>query len=467
MYFERIYDEGLAQASYLVGCQREGTAIVIDPRRDVGVYLGLAVKNGLRIVAVAETHIHADFLSGARELAEQTGATLYLSDEGGADWSYGFPHEGLRHGSELKLGKITVRALHTPGHTPEHLSFLVSDGARTLEPVLLLTGDFVFVGDVGRPDLLDEAAGTRDTRFTGAEALFKSLREVFLALPDFVQVWPGHGSGSACGKALGAAPSTTVGYERRFAWWSDDLSDDDAEGFTRELLSGQPDVPGYFGRMKQQNKAGPALVPTEPLPRLGPGDLGGKLLIDTRSLEAYHRGSLPGALNLTAGRNFETWAGWLLDPELEPRPLVLLAADEPEAQALRERLWRVGIDHVAGYLPSLDDLPTQPTLPLSPAEFEALTEKFVLDVRTHAEFGVGHIPGATHVYAGRLPQQLAHLPRDVAVVTYCQSGARSVGAASLLRAHGFGKVFELAGGYSSWQRAQLQAAPEQQPDQPV
>ena len=346
MYFERVYDEGLAQASYLVGCQQAGTAVVVDPRRDVSVYLELAVKNGLRIVAVTETHIHADYLSGARELARQTGAALYLSDEGG-NWRYDFPHEGLRHGSKLRLGKVTLTALHTPGHTPEHLSFSVSDGARTTEPALVLTGDFVFVGDLGRPDL-GEAAGGKDTRFAGAQALFRSLKDTFLTLPDYAQVWPGHGSGSACGKALGAVSSTTVGYERRFAWWSRYLADDDEEGFTRELLSGQPDAPSYFGRMKRHNQQGPALVPAEALPRLGSRDLAGKLLLDTRSREAYHSGSLPDALNLTAGKTFETWAGWLLDPELESRPLVLLAEDASAAQTLRERLWRVGIGQRGG-----------------------------------------------------------------------------------------------------------------------
>ena len=180
MFFRRIYDEGLAQASYLIGCQQKGTAVVVDPRRDVQVYLDVAAQQGLRIVAVTETHIHADYLSGSLELAARTDATLYLSDEGGSAWAYAFPHEGLRHGSEIRLGKVILRALHTPGHTPEHLSFLVSDGARTAEPVLLLTGDFVFVGDLGRPDLLDEAAGGEDTRFEGAQQLFRSLQDTFL-----------------------------------------------------------------------------------------------------------------------------------------------------------------------------------------------------------------------------------------------------------------------------------------------
>jgi len=454
MYFKRVYDEGLAQASYIIGCQQEGTAVVVDPRRDVQVYLDLATENNLRIIAVTETHIHADYLSGARELTVQTGATLYLSDEGDGEWQYAFPHEGLHDGSEIKLGNITVKALHTPGHTPEHLSFLVTDGARTSEPTMLLTGDFVFVGDLGRPDLLDEAAGATDTRFVGATQLFGSLRDTFLTLPDYVQVWPGHGSGSACGKALGAVESSTVGYERLFAWWSPYLLQGDKEGFTHELLSGQPDVPTYFGRMKRQNKGGPAPVPTEPLPKLESDALGSRLLIDTRPREAYQGGFLPDSINLTAGKTFETWAGWLIDPETETRPLVLLAADVAEAQRLRERLWRVGIDDVVGYVTTLGDLPAQVALPLPPSKFDALADKFVLDVRTKAEHEAGHIPEATLIPAGKLPRRLSGLPKNQPIVVHCQSGMRSPGAASLLRANGFKNVFELAGGYPNWQRAQ-------------
>lgn len=452
MYFKRVYDEGLAQASYMIGCQQEGTAIVVDPRRDIQVYLDLAAKNNLRIVAVTETHIHADYLSGARELATQTGATLYLSDEGDDEWQYGFPHEGLRDGNEIKLGNITLRALHTPGHTPEHLSFLVIDGARTPEPAMLLTGDFVFVGDLGRPDLLDEAAGATDTRFVGATQLFESLRDTFLTLPDYVQVWPGHGSGSACGKSLGAVESSTVGYERHFAWWAPYLKNNNPDGFTHDLLEGQPDVPTYFGRMKRQNKQGPALVPKDALPQLEPSALSDKLLIDTRSREAYQLGFLPDSINLTSSKTFETWAGWLIDPETETRPLMLLAADETQAQALRERLWRVGIDNVVGYITTLGNLPTQGAVPLPPATFDALKDKFVLDVRTKDEYEAGHIPEATQISAGKLPQQLSTLPTDQPIVVHCQSGMRSPGAASLLRANGFKNVFELEGGYPNWQR---------------
>jgi len=461
VYFKRIYDQNLAQASYMVGCQRQGTAVVVDPRRDIGVYLELARAEGLRIVAVTETHIHADYLSGALELAQATGATLYLSDEGGEEWAYAVAHQPLRHGSRIELGAVWLEALHTPGHTPEHLSFAVIDGARADSAVMLLSGDFVFVGDLGRPDLLDlldplnRAAGGVDTRFWGAKQLFCSLRDSFLKLPDHVQVWPGHGSGSACGKALGAVESSTVGYERRFAWWSDFLERGDEAGFSRTLLEGQPDAPRYFGRMKRQNRAGPSPVPTHALERLEPGALDGKLLLDTRPKEAYQAGGLTGSLSLAANRTFETYAGWLLDTEHETRPLVLFARDPLEAQSLRERLWRVGIDRVVGFIDTLEGLPLERFEPLGVRPLTDLEpDAFVLDVRTRAEYEAGHFPGAVQIHAGQLYTQLERIPRERRVLVHCQSGVRSVGAASLLRAHGFTDVLELEGGYPSWVRAQ-------------
>src|SRR5215217_2551216 len=272
MLFTRIYDEDLAQASYFIGCQATGEALVVDPRRDIQVYLEEAEKHAMRIVAVTETHIHADYLSGSRELAAATGARLYLSDEGDADWKYGFQGERLYDGDEISVGNV-----------------LLTEGATTDEPGFVLTGDFVFVGDLGRPDLLDEAAGGKDTRFVGAKQMFASLREKFLTLPDYVQVWPGHGAGSACGKALGAVPTSTVGYERLFSWWGRYVEGNDEEGFVEAFLEGQPDAPVYFGRMKRQNRSGPALLGKRPgLTRYAPGELGQKLqdeeivFVDTR-----------------------------------------------------------------------------------------------------------------------------------------------------------------------------------------
>lgn len=302
MLIERIYDEDLAQASYFIGCQRLGEAIVVDARRDVAPYLDLAAANGMKITAVTETHIHADYLSGTRELAAATGAQIYISGEGGADWQYGFEGTRMYDGDAITIGNLTVKALHTPGHTPEHLSYLVTDGAFTDQAGYLLSGDFVFAGDLGRPDLLDEAAGGVDTRFEGARQMFASLRDKFLTLPDYVQVHPGHGAGSACGKALGAIPSSTVGYERLYAWWGKYLAANDEQGFIHELLDGQPEAHAYFARMKKQNKQGPAVMgPRKPLEEIPAADLVSRLesreatFVDTRSVPELHAGTVPGA----------------------------------------------------------------------------------------------------------------------------------------------------------------------------
>ena len=335
MLLERIYDEDLAQASYLIGCQASGEALVIDPRRDLGEVLSRAKAHGLRIVAVTETHIHADYLAGTRELAAATGATVYVSDEGGPDWTYGPEFDGavrMKDGHRIRIGNLTVEAVHTPGHTPEHMSLLVTDGPQAAEPGYLFSGDFVFVGDLGRPDLLDEAAGGVDTRFVGAQQMYASLRDRFLALPDYVQVHPAHGAGSACGKALGAIPSTTVGYERAFAWWSHYLRNDDEQGFIDELLGGQPDAHAYFGRMKRQNREGPAVLGTLPdLVEYTPDRLRQELeedrviLVDTRHNSLVHEGTVAGSLNIPGAAKTASFGAWAYAPESETRPVVLLA----------------------------------------------------------------------------------------------------------------------------------------------
>jgi hydroxyacylglutathione hydrolase len=457
MLFKHIYDDDLAQGSYFIGCQATGEAIVVDPRRDIQVFLDEAERHDMRIVAVTETHIHADYLSGSRELAHATGAALYLSDEGDADWKYGFEGTPLYDGGRIEVGNIVLEAVHTPGHTPEHLSFLVTDGAATDEIALILTCDFVFVGDVGRPDLLDEAAGGVDTRFHGAKQLFRSLGERFVSLPDHVQVWPGHGAGSACGKALGAVSSTTVGYERRVAWWAPFVERGDEQGFVDALLEGQPDAPLYFGRMKRHNKAGPAVLGRlDALERLDGRDLDPEgdtayLLIDTRSKEAHARSAVPGAIHVPAGKSFATFASYVIDPERDERPIVVLAADEAMAEALRRKLIGVGIDRVVGFVDDLAGLPAQPLDTVAP---ERLGEQdaFLLDVRTKAEYAAGHIPGARQIHAGRVMWRLDELPKDRTIVTHCQSGARSAVVASALRTAGFEDVRELEGSFEGWQR---------------
>ncbi|MDT0327042.1 MBL fold metallo-hydrolase [Nocardiopsis lambiniae] len=456
MLLERVYDDDLAQASYLIGCQARGEAIVVDARRDIDGYLDLAHAHGMRIVAVTETHIHADYLSGTRELAAATGATVYVSGEGGEDWQYGFEAERLLDGDAITIGNITVRARHTPGHTPEHLSFLVTDGAFSDHPGYLLSGDFVFAGDLGRPDLLDEAAGGVDTRFEGARLLFAGLRDVFLTLPDHVQVYPAHGSGSACGKALGALPATTVGYERLNAWWGHYLRDGDEQGFIDELLDGQPDAHAYFARMKRQNKEGPTVLgPTAPPPELANGGIVRSLredeviFVDTRPHTEVHRGTVAGSLNIPGPAKAASFGAWAYDPETEDRPLVLLAPDGETARAVRDHLLRVGIDRVAGYTTTLEGLPAAVPKVIAPAELEGSGAALVLDVRNRTEHAAGHIPGSRRISAGRVLWHLDALPGDGTIVTYCRSGARNSVAASALRRAGY-DVAELDGSYEGW-----------------
>lgn len=459
MLFKHIYDEDLAQGSYLIGCQKTGEAVVVDPRRDIEVYLNEAAVNNLNIVAVTETHIHADFLSGSRELAGATGAILYLSDEGDADWKYAFGDAKLYGGSEMKIGNVTLKAVHTPGHTPEHLSFLVTDGAQAALPGFYLTGDFVFVGEVGRPDLLDEAAGGVATRFEGAKSLFHSLKTRFVTLPDWVQVWPGHGAGSACGKALGAVASTTVGYERTFSWWAQYVTNGDEGGFIDALLEGQPDAPAYFNRMKRQNRQGPAVLRERArLEPLRPSDLRSRnddrLLIDTRPADISSADAVKGALNIPAGESFATFASYVIDPERDERNILVLAADEAEANLLRDRLSRVGIDNITGFVTGTEGLERESVRRVTPDGLKNLKDPFILDVRTASEYAAGHIPNAHQLHAGRVVWNLQALPKHRPLVTHCQSGARNAVVASALRAAGFHNVVELEGSYAAWKEAQ-------------
>ena len=461
MLLERIYDEDLAQASYFIGCQAKGEAIVVDPRRDLDVYLDLATKNGMRIVAVTETHIHADYLSGTRELAAHTGAQMYVSDEGGPDWTYSDVFDDavrMKHGHQITLGNITVEAVHTPGHTPEHISFLVTDGAQSSEPGFMLTGDFVFVGDLGRPDLLDEAAGFVDTRFQGAKDLFKSLQDHFLTLPDYVQVLPAHGSGSACGKALGAIAVTTVGYERNFSWWGKYLKNNDEQGFIDELLNGQPDAHAYFARMKLQNKVGPTVIgDVHELVEYTTAELRQALaddrviFVDTRGNQQVYEGTVDRALNIPGAAKAASFGAWVVDPDTEQRPLVLLAESREAAEEIRDHLVRVGIDTTQGFITTLDGLDLVKPQLIQPEELDTVDRVLLLDVRNKTEYADGHLPGAVQLSGGRVMWHLDQLPKPGAgtIVTYCQSGVRNSVAASALRRAGY-DIAELDGSYAAW-----------------
>lgn len=455
MFIERIYDTDLAHASYVIGCPASGEALVLDPRRDIEVYRQVTRDNKLTIVAVTETHVHADYLSGTRELAAATGAPAYVSGEGGPDWLYQFDAEVLHHGDKITIGNVVLEAVHTPGHTPEHLSFLVTDGAAADEPGYLFSGDFVFAGDLGRPDLLDEVTGGEDTRYIGAEQLFSSLRDRFLQLPDYVQVFPAHGAGSACGKSLGAVPSTTVGYERTFSWWAKYLESDDEAAFTRDLLDGQPEAPGYFARMKVQNIQGPAILGERPmLSELSAERVALDLaddsvvFVDTREKDEVHDETVVGAINIPA-RQLATYGAWAIDPETDTRPLVLLADDQESAQSMWDHLIRVGIDQVSGYVTSIESLPTTSPTVVSPSEVSEFPRSLLLDVRAQSEYDDGAVPGATLLHGSRILWNLDELPDEGPILTYCRTGVRSSVVASVLRNRGY-ETAELAGGYTAW-----------------
>lgn len=416
MFFQHVYDKSLAQASYVIGCQKEGVAAVIDPKRDVDTYLEIANANNLKITHIFETHIHADFLSGSRELAKLTDATMYLSDEGGPDWQYQFPHHGLKNGDVIKLGNLSFEILHTPGHTPESISFLLTDHPASEEPVMLFTGDFVFVGDVGRPDLLEKAAGIKDTANAGAKEMFRSINK-FSNLKDYIQVWPGHGAGSACGKALGAVPSSTVGYEKMRNWAMQYKKDED--GFVKYLLEDQPEPPKYFAMMKKLNKVDrPLLTEVPKLKLLNTEELKdamakGFTLVDTRNKVDFANGFIPGSINIQNNNSFGTWAGWFLNYET---PFILLA-EEDQLDELTRKLMRIGLDNIYGYIPNTKtfseaavDLETLDILNMDETKEKIKDDKVqVVDVRNAVEYNEAHIPNAENIFIGTLPDNLRSL----------------------------------------------------------
>ena len=468
MIFLRLYDDPLAQASYLIGCAASGAAVVIDPNRWIEQYLAAAAAHGLRITAVTETHIHADFVSGSRELAQRAGASLYLSACGTPAWQYEFRSETnvrlLEPGSSIRVGQVELAAVHTPGHTPEHLSFLVTDGATAAEPMGIVSGDFVFAGDVGRPDLLEKTASVSGAAESGARQLFSSLAW-FKTLPDHLQVWPGHGAGSACGKGLSAMPQSTVGYERRFNWA---LGVDDEAEFVRLVLEGQPEPPRYFREMKRVNRAGPAILGGIGLPgRVEEGRVadvlgGGAVLVDTRPAADFSGGHIPGTLSIPFNKSFPTWAGALLPYDRGLYLLVDTGVPGQLEQIVRS-LAMIGLEAVRGYfdLAAISAWP-QPGRELQRTEQMSVSDLsagrlglVVLDVRGRSEWEAGHLPGATHIPLAELPERIAELPEGLPIAVHCQGGGRSAIAASLLEVGGLGPVANVTGGFSAWSAAGL------------
>ncbi|MDD1505345.1 rhodanese-like domain-containing protein [Lysinibacillus sp. CNPSo 3705] len=463
MLLRYFYDEKLAHASYVVGCQAKGEMVIVDPMRNIEPYLALAEKEKMQIVGALETHIHADFVAGSRELADRVGTKMYISDEGDADWKYqnleGIPHQLLKDGDEFSIGNLIFKVMHTPGHTPESISFLLTDrGGVADKPMGIFTGDFVFVGDIGRPDLLEKAAGIQGTSLSGAKAMFKSL-ERFKALPDYMQLWPAHGAGSACGKALGAVPSSTVGYEKQFNWA---MQFDDEQKFIDALLDGQPEPPYYFAVMKRVNKVGIELLKNLPPVKVVSSYEevaqlleDGKQVIDTRPAEDFAQGFIAGTLNIPDNNSLTNWAGWLVD---YTKPLYLLI-NPSQLDDILIALRSIGIDNVVGYgdvtkvleeanaLESYDNITPLEAKPLIESE-----KVHVLDVRNQTEYDAGHIENAQHIMVGTLSKRLDELQTDKKIVVQCQGGARSAIAVSVLKANGIHNIVNLTGGYMAWQQ---------------
>lgn len=455
MFLRQIYDPHLSQYSYVIGCQRTREAIVIDPERDVERYRTVAEEEGLHLTSAAETHIHADFVSGARELAADGTVRVYVSAEGGPDWQSEWARGArnvtlLRDRDYFNVGNIQFQALHTPGHTPEHLVYLVTDiGGGANEPVALLSGDFIFVGDVGRPDLLEQVAGLTGTQEAGARQLYASLRRV-ADLPCHLEILPAHGAGSACGKALGSVPFSTFGYETKFNPAFRRALDGTEDDFVMFILAGQPEPPAYFANMKRVNRAGPAVLGTLPQPRpITLNEIAERLdaqnfiVLDTgedpAAFLAHHlRGSL-----FMPGAKFSDFAGSYLAPENE---IVLVVDDLAKVDEFVRQLVRIGFGHFGGVLlastiataaKSIAKNTRAATFAEVPGLLTDGTHREVLDVRHATEFSESHLRGAQNIAHTRLLPRLNEVPPGVPLLVHCASGLRAASACAFLERRGY------------------------------
>jgi glyoxylase-like metal-dependent hydrolase (beta-lactamase superfamily II)/rhodanese-related sulfurtransferase len=451
MFEKRFYVEGLAHASYLIGDR--GVAAVIDPKRDVEDYLDTAAKEGLAIVAILETHPHADFVSGHLELAARTGAPIYVSRLAPVKYS----HAGVADGSVIRLGGLEIVALETPGHSPDSMSFLVREQGKDTR---LYSGDTLFAGDVGRPDLRD--AEEKPTRL--AEALYGSLQKL-MKLPDDVKVYPAHGAGSLCGRKISSAPFTTIGQEKQFNWA---LQIKDQGEFVSTMVENLPDRPAYFSHVVGVNLSGaPTMSSPGKVRELTEDEVrteakNGAVVIDTRSAPFFGAGHFPGSLNIGLGSNlFSTWVGFMVP---FGKPIVLVVGSVESAKAAQVQLARVGYDRVIGYIEGEKLEHTQQVSQLGVEELHFVLKRggapLVLDVRTAGEWESGHIEEARHIPLPALPRRMGELQRDAQLAVICGSGYRSSIAASFLKNQGFTRVQNVMGGMGAYLEAQ---APEWHP----
>jgi hydroxyacylglutathione hydrolase len=458
MFFKQFYLGCLAHASYMIGS--DGEAAVVDPRRDVDSYIDEARENGLEIKHVLETHLHADFVSGHHELAKRTGAKIYFGAKAGAK----FDHVPVREGDEIRMGDVVLRFLETPGHTPESVSILVIDREVSEVPKAVLTGDTLFIGDVGRPDLLGAKMSAQEL----AGMLYDSLHDKLLALPDSVEVYPAHGAGSLCGRNISSETSSTIGQQRQFNYA---LRPMPKEEFVRMMTTDLPEAPAYFARDVAINRDGAAELTDLPEPAaLDPQSvealrMKGATVLDTRPAAQYGTGHVPGSLNIGLSGQFASWAGALISPST---PIVLVSEEEEQVREARTRLARVGIENVAGYLAGgilewhRAGLPLATMEQVSVEELDARIREGrvgkVVDVRRPGEWQAGHIADAVHSPLASLAATAGALQKDQPVAVVCQSGYRSSIATSILEQQGFTRVTNVVGGMSAWRGANLEVA---------
>jgi len=460
MIFSQHYLACLSHASYLIGDETTGRAVVVDPRRDIGVYLDEADANGLRIERVIETHLHADFLSGHLELAAAAVGAVISFGEGAA---LDFPSETVVHGQRLSLGDVALEIRATPGHTPESICVVVYEHADDMVPYGVLTGDTLFVGDVGRPDLL-ASSGTGLDASTLGRLLYRSLHEQILDLPDETRVFPAHGAGSSCGKQLSSETSSTIGEQRRSNYALQPMTEDQ---FVAAVTEGQPARPHYFSfdallnrtdhRLLDETSPPPAMTLSEVLERVAAG----AVPLDTREPADFAAGHLGGAVNVGLLGRFAEWAGDVLDPSQE----IVLVGDPATALESRVRLARIGFDRVIGTLcdlremvegrPDLVEQSSRMTIEQLAELVRLVPEIQLLDVRNPGETASGTLAGARTIPLAVLVDSLDHLDADDPVVVSCAGGYRSMIAASLLRHVGFSDVSDLIGGYGAWSAAGL------------
>jgi hydroxyacylglutathione hydrolase len=455
LIFEQIHTPGIALLSYLIGDDSTGMAAVIDPRPDVDVYLELAREHRVGITHIFETHIHADFMSGALELQGRIcAAKIFASSEGGA--RYGFACQPLKDGDRFELGDVVLEARHTPGHTPEHMSFLVYEAATPDSPWGVFSGDSLFVDSVGRPDLL----GSGETEQLAGQ-LYQTVTGFYRGLDDGVLLFPGHGSGSSCGPDIGDRKSSSLGYEKQHNPY---LRDQSREEFVKAVLESAPPEPHYYKPMKKVNAAGPETfghlpcVPPLPVRRFKEAiKEKGHVLVDTRNMLAFGGGHIQGALNIGDRPELSPWAGWMLKFE---DPILLVLEKDQDLEGVVRLLWRTGYTHFAGYLvggmKAWDNagLPIQELPQLSVHELKNALDDFqVLDVRTPSEWESGHIPTARHMFVPEVRERAGTLDRNRPIATYCDSGYRASIAASVLQQEGFAKAHNVPGSWQAWTKA--------------